>query len=174
MKVEVTLAGRSHSVVVERLSSHSGQVAATIDGRRRVFDVSWSDAGTLSMIEDGVAYEVRLHARGNGAVGVQIGGTLYETVVEAKGRHGRSDRAAGQTAAGSGTDAAITSPMPGRVVRVLVSVGDRVSARQGIVVVEAMKMENELRAPRDGTVKGIAAVPGAAVEAGAVLVTLGD
>jgi pyruvate carboxylase subunit B len=64
--------------------------------------------------------------------------------------------------------------MPGRVVRVLVAVGDHVTARQGVVVVEAMKMENELRAPRDGTVTEIAVLPGAAVEAGAVLVVVGD
>jgi biotin carboxyl carrier protein len=62
--------------------------------------------------------------------------------------------------------------MPGRVARVLVAVGDRVAARQGVVVVEAMKMENELRAPRDATVKSVAVAPGAAVESGAVLVVL--
>ena len=64
--------------------------------------------------------------------------------------------------------------MPGRVMRVLVAVGDRVAARQGVVVVEAMKMENELRSPRDGTVKEVGVVPGAAVETGAVLVVIGD
>jgi pyruvate carboxylase subunit B len=57
---------------------------------------------------------------------------------------------------------------------VLVAVGERVSARQGVVVVEAMKMENELRTPREGTVKEIAVVPGAAVESGAVLLVIGD
>jgi biotin carboxyl carrier protein len=64
--------------------------------------------------------------------------------------------------------------MPGRVVRVLVAVGAEVSARQPVVVVEAMKMENELRTPKGGTVKEILAVPGTAVEAGAVLVTVVD
>jgi biotin carboxyl carrier protein len=63
--------------------------------------------------------------------------------------------------------------MPGRIVRVLVAVGDRVTARQGVVVVEAMKMENELRAPGDGIVKEVAAKPGAVVESGAVLVVIG-
>ena len=70
--------------------------------------------------------------------------------------------------------AAVKAPMPGRVVRVLVAVGDRVIARQGVVVVEAMKMENELRGPRDGIVKEVGVVPGAAVETGAVLVVIGD
>ena len=62
--------------------------------------------------------------------------------------------------------------MPGRVVRVLVAVGERVTARQPVVVVEAMKMENELRAPRDGVVEEIRVAPGSAVETGAVLMTL--
>ena len=62
--------------------------------------------------------------------------------------------------------------MPGRIVRVLVKVGDRVTARQGIVVVEAMKMENVLRAPADGIVKEIRVNAGSTVEAGAVLVVL--
>jgi biotin carboxyl carrier protein len=58
------------------------------------------------------------------------------------------------------------------VVRVLVSPGDRVTARQGVVVVEAMKMENELRAPQPGRVKDVAVEVGASVEAGRVLVVI--
>ena len=67
----------------------------------------------------------------------------------------------------------VKAPMPGRIVRVLVGVGDRVSARQPVVVVEAMKMENELRSPRDGVVTQVLATPGAAVESGAVLIVVG-
>jgi pyruvate carboxylase subunit B len=63
--------------------------------------------------------------------------------------------------------------MPGLVVRVSVSVGDTVSAGQGLVVVEAMKMENELRASAAGVVTAVLAVPGHVVEKGAVLVELG-
>jgi biotin carboxyl carrier protein len=62
--------------------------------------------------------------------------------------------------------------MPGKVVRVLVQAGDVVSARQPLVVVEAMKMENELRAGRDGTVAGVHAFEGESVEAGALLVVI--
>ena len=62
--------------------------------------------------------------------------------------------------------------MPGRVVRVLVAPGDTVAARQGVVVVEAMKMENELRSPKAGTVKEVAVTPGTSVEAGRVLVVI--
>jgi len=62
--------------------------------------------------------------------------------------------------------------MPGRVVRILVQPGDEVAARQGVVVVEAMKMENELRSPKAGRVKDVAVAEGASVEAGRVLVVI--
>ena len=68
--------------------------------------------------------------------------------------------------------AKIAAPMPGRIVRLLVAVGDAVEAGQGIVVVEAMKMQNEMKAPRAGTVKAIKTTEGAAVAAGDVLVVL--
>jgi biotin carboxyl carrier protein len=66
----------------------------------------------------------------------------------------------------------VTSPMPGKIVKVLVKAGDEVKARQGLVVVEAMKMENELRAARDGRVREVTAVEGRSVDAGAVLLVI--
>ena len=66
----------------------------------------------------------------------------------------------------------IVAPMPGRIVKVLVKPGEAVSARQPLVVVEAMKMENELRAPRDGVVAEIRVAEGASVEANTVLLVL--
>ncbi len=69
--------------------------------------------------------------------------------------------------------APLLAPMPGLVVRVSVAVGDTVSAGQGLVVVEAMKMENELRASVAGVVTAVLAVPGQAVDKGALLVALG-
>jgi biotin carboxyl carrier protein len=67
----------------------------------------------------------------------------------------------------------VTSPMPGRVLKVLVKEGDSVAAGAPLVVVEAMKMENELGADRDGTVKRVFVAPGATVESGARLVEVG-
>ncbi|MEP7346026.1 MAG: biotin/lipoyl-containing protein, partial [Gemmatimonadaceae bacterium] len=79
------------------------------------------------------------------------------------------------TAARSGPKgpAAVVAPMPGLVVRIYVAEGERVVAGQGVVVIEAMKMENELRAAADGVVKSIHAVQGNAVEKGTVLVEFG-
>lgn len=72
----------------------------------------------------------------------------------------------------SATRKIVLAPMPGLVVRLLVEPGEAVSAGQGVVVVEAMKMENELRAPMAGTIATIEVAPGATVEKGALLVTL--
>ena len=66
----------------------------------------------------------------------------------------------------------LASPMPGKVVRVLVKAGDQVAARQPLIVVEAMKMENELRAGRDGTVAEVRAREGQSVDAGALLIVI--
>ena len=66
----------------------------------------------------------------------------------------------------------VVAPMPGRIAKVLVKVGDAVAARQGLVVVEAMKMENELRSPGAGTVTHVPAVEGALVEANALLIVV--
>jgi glutaconyl-CoA/methylmalonyl-CoA decarboxylase subunit gamma len=78
---------------------------------------------------------------------------------------------AAKKAKGGGGDRLLKSPMPGRVVKVLVQVGDEVAAGQPIMVVEAMKMENELKAKVPAKIAGIHVVAGAAVEAGAKLVT---
>jgi biotin carboxyl carrier protein len=66
----------------------------------------------------------------------------------------------------------VLAPMPGKVVKVLVKAGDEVKARQGLVVVEAMKMENELRSPKDGRVSDVLVAEGASVEAGRLLVVV--
>ena len=76
-------------------------------------------------------------------------------------------------AAGASGPAPLLAPMPGLVVRLLVAVGDAVEAGQPLAVMEAMKMENELRAPAAGTVTALPVAPGAAVEKGAVVVALG-
>jgi len=83
----------------------------------------------------------------------------------------RVDDAAGGAAGGAGSGT-VTAPMPGKVVKVLVTVGQQVTARQGVAVIEAMKMENELRAGRDGTVRDVLVAEGALVDAGAPLVVI--
>ncbi|HEX7125613.1 MAG TPA: biotin/lipoyl-containing protein [Thermodesulfobacteriota bacterium] len=118
-------------------------------------------------LPDGRSIEAFVDRR-EGRVTVWLDGAVYdmELVDERWGARRRGGAAAGD---GSQT---VRAPMPGKVVKLLVSVGDRVEAGQGVVVVEAMKMENELRAGSAGVVKALPAAEGSAVEAGAALVVL--
>jgi biotin carboxyl carrier protein len=113
------------------------------------------------------SHDVRVRWDRGGAARVRVDGTeLAVSVAPASvpGRRGAADHGAG--------DGAIRAPMPGRVVRVPVAAGQAVAARQPVVVVEAMKMENELRAPHAGTVRALHVQPGDSVDAGQLLVEL--
>ena len=115
------------------------------------------------------SYEVAVDRRSNGERIVHVDGRAV--AVSILDPRERLVRRRGAAAADSGPRS-IVSPMPGRIVKVLVREGDTVAAQQGLVVVEAMKMENELRAPRAGQVTAVKVVEGMSVEASAVLVTL--
>jgi pyruvate carboxylase subunit B len=105
-----------------------------------------------------------------GAYTLWLDGHRFE--VEALDERTRAIRELSGAAAGPSGPAPLKAPMPGLIVRVNVQVGDQVQAGQGIVVMEAMKMENELKASAAGRVKAILATPGTAVEKGALLVEL--
>jgi biotin carboxyl carrier protein len=92
--------------------------------------------------------------------------------VEALDERMRAIRELAGASAGPVGPAPLVAPMPGMIVRVNVQVGDRVDPGQGLVVMEAMKMENELRAQAEATVKAVLAQPGQAVEKGALLIEL--
>ncbi len=96
----------------------------------------------------------------------------YRFDVEALDERARAIRDITAAAAKPSGPAPIVAPMPGLVVRVHVAVGDVVAAGDPLVVIEAMKMENELRATAAGTVRSVEVVPGTAVEKGALLVAL--
>jgi pyruvate carboxylase subunit B len=105
-----------------------------------------------------------------GAYTLWLDGWRFE--VEALDERTRAIRELSGASAGPSGPAPLKAPMPGLIVRVNVQVGDQVQAGQGIVVMEAMKMENELRATAAGKVKSVLATPGTAVEKGALLVEL--
>jgi pyruvate carboxylase subunit B len=114
---------------------------------------------------------VTVHARhGKGRVTLDIGGHRYEA--EALDERTRAIREMTARSAPPSGPAPVVAPMPGLVVRIAVAVGDQVTAGQGVLVMEAMKMENELRAAAAGTVKAVRATPGTAVEKGTVLIEL--
>jgi biotin carboxyl carrier protein len=115
------------------------------------------------------SYEVAVERRSNGERVVYVNGLAVPvSIVDPRER---LVRRRGSVSADTGPRS-IVSPMPGRIVKVLVREGDVVAAHQGLVVVEAMKMENELRAPRAGTVSTVKVVEGMSVEGGAALIVM--
>jgi biotin carboxyl carrier protein len=170
---DVAVNGRAWKVGIEA-QPDSSVIAVSVKGKTRLLNASWIDADTLSLIEGSSAREVRFHAGRDGVLSVAIDGKHFQAVVSSKkGRGQSSDPIAPKVAPDSFSGShAIKAPMPGRVVRVLVAVGDRVNARQGVAIVEAMKMENELRSAKDGVVKEVNVLQGAAIEAGTVLVVI--
>ena len=115
------------------------------------------------------SYEVSVERGPNGERVVHVNGRAVPvSIVDPRAR---LTRKTGAAPAGAGRRS-IVSPMPGRVVKVMVQAGDAVAAHQGLVVIEAMKMENELRAPHAGRVTEVKVADGMSVEANAVLVTL--
>ena len=167
MQYEIDIGGRRLQVVVTR--SGDG-FAVSVDGRLHHVDAARIDAHTLSLVVDSVrSNEVSFAADPiGGLLHVHVGATPVAVMLNGRRRWGRREEGAGT---GSGPQR-LVAPMPGKIVRVLVKAGDLVAARQPVVVVEAMKMENELRASREGTVAEIHASEGMSVDAGALLVVI--
>ena len=168
MRYELEVGGRLRQVAVERAGDG---FAVELDGRTWRIDASRVDAHTLSLILDNevdsrTGSEVTIvPGRTAGQFTIQIGALPIAVTVNGRRRVGASTRAA------AGPQR-IAAPMPGKIVRVFVRPGDVVTARQPLVVVEAMKMENELRANRDGTVAEVHVREGVSVEAGAPLIVI--
>jgi biotin carboxyl carrier protein len=170
MQLQVEVNGRLRSVDVER---KDGLYRVVVDGVERFVDAAAVDGSTFSLIclDDGRAsHEVGLSPTGlpgEIAVHMPAGVASVRVLTGAASRFGRG----GGAAQAAGTQQ-VLAPMPGKVVKVLVRAGDEVKARQGLVVVEAMKMENELRSPKDGRVSDVLVAEGASVEAGRLLVVV--
>jgi len=175
----VDVNGRRFAVEVSR---GAGAFLVSIDGRRHEADVKEID-GVLSLLIGTRSYEIALApsgAQGPGGVGgmmVHVDGIPVEVSIvpsrpswggQGKGTASHRD---GPQHIGDGPQH-VKAPMPGKIVKLLVKPGDKVDARQGLVVVEAMKMENELRARAGGTVSEVRVTEGSSVEAGAILVIL--
>jgi biotin carboxyl carrier protein len=170
VNVDVTIDGKPWKVALEQ-TDQPGRYAVVVKGRRRVIDAAWVDSETLSLVDGSSVREARIQRREGGEIDVALEGRRFHAVVATRAVEGRGRRSAAAGVRVEGVQA-ISAPMPGRIVRVLVTAGERIAAGQGVVVVEAMKMENELRSPKDGVVKEVRVQEGAAVESGAVLVVI--
>jgi len=126
--------------------------------------------GAEGPLAGGRSYDVMFSPASGGVRQVHVNGRPVPAGLRTAA-HRQGGRLGGQSAAGA-ADGRVLAPMPGRVVKVLVAPGAVVEAKQGVVVVEAMKMENELRAPRAGTVREVRVSEGTSVEAQTVLVVI--
>ena len=143
-----------------------------VNGER--YDVDFhqlSDGGLVSLLLNNVSFEAVVDARDN-VWEVLLHGELYSVTVQDE-RAYRLAKARGGATAVHG-DAIIKSPMPGIIITTLVTEGDPVKKGDKIIILESMKMENELRSSRDGVVMRVQVKPGDSVEKGQVLAVIGD
>ena len=154
-------------VVVDLIELPSGALEARIDDRPVELDVAYLGA-QLSARVDGQVVDLTIEGSPPEVGAVASGHRSY---VRVESERMRAAEQAKKTNAGPG-DRVVKSPMPGRVVKVLVAKGDVVEVGRGLVVLEAMKMENEVKAKVAGTVADVHVAAGAAVEGNAKLVTL--
>jgi biotin carboxyl carrier protein len=164
MKLTAEIDGRTHALELRR---EGARVFAEVDGRAYELEARETEPGVTLFALGGRVHECRAEATGARGEGwrVDAGGRRFDvTLVDPRKLRG----AAGGGAQAAGR-AAVSSSMPGKVVRVLVEVGARVEAGDALVVVEAMKMQNELKSPKAGAVVELRAREGATVNAGEVL-----
>jgi len=165
VKYVVDVGGRSVEVELD------GE-RVTVDGvafAARLSELPGTPVALLSL-GDSVHRIVVTRDSAKGRYVLSLDGRRYD--VEALDERTRAIRQLSSSAGGPKGPAPLVAPMPGLIVRVSVEVGASVQPGQGLVVMEAMKMENELRSSSAGVVKAIRATPGTAVERGAVLVEL--
>ncbi|HEY1088611.1 MAG TPA: biotin/lipoyl-containing protein [Archangium sp.] len=146
-----------------------GRYAVTLDGHRFELESLVLPHGAVSMIVEGQSYSVEFDEKKADELGVLLRGQLTRFDVADERKLRMRQATAGFKAEGKQV---ITAPMPGKIVKILAKVGDEVTEGQGVVVVEAMKMENELKAPKAGKVTELFVKEGATVENGANLLTV--
>jgi biotin carboxyl carrier protein len=166
MKYEVQLSSASEEKtrVIELERDGAGWRVA-LDGRTVAADAVEIAPDTFSILLDGQSFEINVTPSPDGKLKLQIGS--QEFIAEVIDPRAWSGRRHGAVEAQGRQQ--IVAPMPGKIVRLLVKAGDHVEAGQGLLVVEAMKMQNEIRSPKNGTVERVLAKEGQPVNAGDVL-----
>jgi biotin carboxyl carrier protein len=158
MRFQVSIGGKDHQLELTRMQEFWD---CRLDGREVRIDVREVSPGVLSILLEGRSYLVR---RGLNQT-ITVGDRSYEVLIADP----RSWRSRQMLSGGAVGPQRLKASMPGKVVRILTTPGAQVKAGQGIVVIEAMKMQNELRSPRDGKITAILVQEGKAVNAGEVV-----
>jgi biotin carboxyl carrier protein len=167
MKLRAQLSGADHEVL---LTTAGDAVAAEVDGRHYKVEVRELSQGEYLLLDGTNVYKCRVEQRdpAAGDFAIALRGHNHEVMLIDPKR-----LRSGQSAAAHHTGAAeIISPMPGKIVRILVAAGANVEAGAGVIVVEAMKMQNEMKAPKAGVIVSINVKEGATVNAGDVLAVI--
>ena len=160
MTYDVSIDGKSHRLELSRIDD---RWSCRVDGREIEVDAILARPDVLSLRIGNKAYEVKCERVG-GELHLWVGRVRFATEI----RDPRSLRGRSRAVDENGPRK-LTAPMPGKIVRVLAKQGDDVEAGAGVLVVEAMKMQNEIKSPKKGTIQKILASEGAAVSAGDVL-----
>jgi biotin carboxyl carrier protein len=155
---EVQVGSKIRRLELKRID---GRWHCVLDGQECSADVTQVDDKTLSLLIGGESFEVRREPEGT----LFIRGVRYDISVEDP----RSWRGKRRRAGATEGPQKLTASMPGKIVRVLAQEGDTITAGQGIAVVEAMKMQNEIKSPKEGILKKLLVHPGKNVNAGEVL-----
>jgi biotin carboxyl carrier protein len=161
MVYEVMVAGQSHRLELEKAA---GGWTCRLDGQTVHIDALIPRRDVLSLLVDGRAHEIK-RERTATDLHMWVGSTRFAVEMHDP----RSLRSQQKAVGAEKGPKKILAPMPGRVVRLMVAENSEVEVGQGIVVVEAMKMQNEIKSPKKGIVKKISAIPGESVNPGDVL-----
>ncbi len=145
----------------------------TVEGFAVTWEIVRAEENRFTVAIDGICYQVELRQAENGGQVAVVDGVEYpiEAIGLARGR-AAARKAERPTAAAEAVEGALTAMMPSKVIAVHVKAGDRVQAGQVVMILEAMKMESELKAPRDGTVRAVNCAPGDSVNPGVPLIII--
>lgn len=168
--------GKEHLIEVERDQEQPTLYHVTLDGKPYTLDAQTMQSQIVSVLMENRSYDIDVETIGkpgdtlDGRMAARVRGRVMRFEILDERRHKmKAAQGVKLDVAGAAT---ILSPMPGKVIKLLAEEGTEVKEGQGVVVIEAMKMENELRAPKAGKVKTVRVKEGDAVETGAVLVMI--
>ncbi len=164
MKLTLDIAGQSHEAEFKR---DGANVQLVLGEHTHSAFVSQPEAGFYTIILNDHVFRCYLDTQPNGQTEVVVNGSRFPVSVRDK-KHRQAN--AGSAAAGG--KAVLVAPMPGKVVRIMCAVGDEVTANQSLLVVEAMKMQNEVQTPKAGKVVELKVTEGQTVNAGETMVVV--
>lgn len=166
MKYVTTLNGKQFEIEIQRDGS------LLVNGEHRDVDFRAMGPSLYSILMENLSHELVIEERDEGDIEVQLRGRLYTGKVLDERAQLMAQRSGGLVA--DAGELTIKSPMPGLVVAIPIEVGQTVTSGQTVLILESMKMQNELKAPRDGVVQSIAVHAGQSVEQNKPLLVIGS